>query len=154
MKIQKLGLLALVCAACSGPAAAQFQTTDSAIRYRQGAFQVLATHFGRIAFMAQGITPFDAKAAAENADLISSLAALPFTAFTPGSDKGLPNRSKADIWKDPVKFKAASDRMITETAKLSAAAKSGNFDLVKTASGSVAHACKACHDDFRGERRE
>ncbi len=154
MKIQRLGLLALVCAAFAGPAAAQFQTPDSAIRYRQGAFQVLATHFARVAFMAQGITPFDAKAAAENADLISSLAALPFTAFVPGSDKGLPNRTKAEIWKDPVKFKAASDRMITEAAKLSAAAKSGNFDLVKTASGSVAHACKACHDDFRGERRE
>jgi cytochrome c556 len=154
MKLQKLGLLALVCAGFAGPAAAQFQTTDSAIRYRQGAFNVLATHFARIAFMAQGITPFDAKAAAENAELVSSLAALPFTAFVPGSDKGVSNRSKADIWKDPAKFKAASDRMVGEAAKLSAAAKSGNFDLLKTASGSVAHACKACHDDFRGDRRE
>jgi cytochrome c556 len=154
MKSQKHLFLALACAAFVGPAAAQFQTTDSAIRYRQGAFNVLATHFARIAFMAQGITPFDPKVAQENAELVGNLAPLPFTAFIPGSDKGVLNRSKSEIWKDPAKFKAASDRMLAEASKLSAAAKSGNFDLLKTASGSVAHACKACHDDFRGERRE
>ncbi len=154
MKSQKLCVLALACAAFAGPAAAQFQTADSAIRYRQGAFQVLATHFARIAFMAQGITPYDAKAAQENAELVGSLAPLPFSAFIQGSDKGVTNRAKAEIWKDPARFKAASDRMVAESAKLAAAAKSGNFDQLKTASGSVAHACKACHDDFRGDRHE
>jgi asparagine synthase (glutamine-hydrolysing) len=45
------------------PALAQFQTPEAAIKYRQGAFSVMAAHFSRVAMMAQGIQPFDAKAA-------------------------------------------------------------------------------------------
>ncbi len=58
----------------------------------------MAAHFGRVAGMAQGRIPFDAQAAAANAALASSLAPLAFTAFGPGTDKGMPNRSTPEIW--------------------------------------------------------
>lgn len=134
------------------PAAAQFQKPEDAIKYRQGAFTVMANHLGRIGAMAAGRAPFDAKVAAENAALVNDLAKLPFTAFGEGTDKGLPNRAKPEIWKDAAKFKAASEKMVVEVGKLEAAAKAGNLDAIKAAMGAVGGSCKACHDDFRAER--
>ena len=134
------------------PAAAQFQKPEDAIKYRQGAFTVMASHFGRIAAMAQGKAPFDAKAAAFNANIANDLAALPFTAFAEGTDKGAPNRAKPEIWKEAAKFKAAGDKMVAEMAKLDAAAKTGSLDAIKAAVGGVGQSCKACHDDFRAEK--
>lgn len=136
------------------PALAQFQTPEAAIKYRQGAFSVMAAHFSRVAMMAQGIQPFDAKTAAENAELVGNLSRLPFTAFGPGTDKGAPNRSKDEIWKESAKFKAASDKMVAEAAKLEAAARSGDFEALKAAVGTLGRSCKTCHDDFRGSKRE
>jgi cytochrome c556 len=150
MKLKTLAPLCLVGAMLSMPAAAQFQTPESAIKYRQGAFSVMAAHFARISMMSQGIQPFDAKAAAENADLVASLAKLPFTAFSPGSDKGVPNRATAAIWKESDKFKIASDRMIENVSKLQVATKSGDIEAIKAATGALGRTCKACHDDFRG----
>lgn len=134
------------------PAAAQFQKPEDAVKYRQGAFTVLAAHFGRIGAMVQGRVPFDAKAAAENADIVNTLAKLPYTAFGEGTDKGLPNRAKPEIWKESAKFKAAADKMVAEVGKLDAAAKTGNLDAIKAAFGPVGQSCKACHDDFRAEK--
>jgi len=136
------------------PALAQFQTTEQAIKYRQGAFSVLGAHFSRVAMMAQGIQPFDAKAALENAELVGNLSRLPFTAFGPGTDKGAPNRAKDEVWKDAAKFKAASDKMVAEAGKLEVAARSGDLEALKAAVGALGKSCKSCHDDFRGSRRE
>lgn len=152
MKHLLLAPVAALTLLTSLPAAAQFQKPEDAIKYRQGAFTVMAAHFGRIAAMAQGKVPFDAKAAAANANIVNDLAALPFTAFGEGTDKGLPNRAKPEIWKEAAKFKAAGDKMVAEVAKLDAAAKTGNLDAIKAAVGGVGQTCKACHDDFRAEK--
>ncbi len=134
------------------PAAAQFQKAEDAIKYRQSVFTVMGTHFGRIAGMAQGKIPFDAKAAADNAVIVSEMSRLPYMAFGEGTDKGLPNRAKPEIWKEPAKFKAAAEKMQGEVIKLDAAAKSGNLDAIKVAAGAVGNTCKACHDDYRAEK--
>lgn len=134
------------------PAAAQFQKPEDAIKYRQGAFTLIGAHFGRVAAMAQGRVPFDAKAAADNAAIVASLSRLPFTAFGEGTTKGMPNRATPDIWTNAAKFKRAGDDMASEVAKLDAAAKTGNLDAIKAAVGGVGQSCKACHDDFRAEK--
>ena len=134
------------------PASAQFQKPEDAIKYRQSAFTLLGNHFGRVAGMAQGKIPFDAKVAAENTAVLVTLSKLPAAAFGEGTDKGAPTRAKPDIWKDGVKFKAAAEKMVAEVAKLDTAAKSGSLDAIKAAVGGVGGACKACHDDFRAER--
>lgn len=112
----------------------------------------MANHVGRIGAMAAGRAPFDAKAAAESANIVNTLASLPMTAFGAGTDKGAPNRAKPEIWSDAAKFKAAGDKMVAEVAKLDAAAKSGSLDAIKAAMGGVGSSCKACHDDFRAEK--
>ncbi|HSM22878.1 MAG TPA: cytochrome c [Rubrivivax sp.] len=148
-----LSALSLVVGLCAAvPAAAQFQKPEDAIKYRQGAFTVMANHLGRVGAMAAGRAPFDAKVAAENTAIVATMAALPFAGFVEGSDKGLPNRAKAEIWSNNAKFKDLAGKMEAEITKLDAAAKSGNLDSIKAAMGSVGGSCKACHDDFRAER--
>ncbi|KNZ31180.1 MAG: cytochrome C [Methylibium sp. NZG] len=132
------------------PAAAQFAKPEDAIKYRKAAFTVMATHFGRVAAMANGRIPFDAKVAAENAELATTMARLPFVAFTEGTDKG-DTKAKAEIWSEADKFKAGAAKMQEEMGKLNVAAKGGNLDAIKAAVGETGKSCKACHDAYRKE---
>jgi cytochrome c556 len=136
--------------AMATPASAQFAKTEDAIKYRQSSLSVMGTHFGRIGAMVNGRIPFDAKIASENADIVADMAKLPWAAFGPGTDKGaIPTRAKPELFTQPAKAKEYSDKLIAESVKLSAAAKTGNADALKTAFGATAASCKACHDDFR-----
>ena len=132
------------------PAAAQFAKAEDAIKYRKASFTVMASHFSRIGAMVQGKAPFDAKVAADNAQLAALLAPLPFTAFGEGTDKG-DTRAKPEVWSQSDKFKAAAIRMQEEIARLSAATKTGDPGTIKAAFGGVGQSCKSCHDSFRKE---
>ena len=138
--------------AMATPALAQFAKPDDAIKYRQSALSVMGTHFGRIGAMVNGRIPFDARVAADDAGIVVEIAKLPWAAFGAGTEKGsIPSRAKPELFAQPAKFKEYSDKLIVETAKLSAAAKTGNPDSLKTAFGATAGACKACHDDFQAK---
>jgi cytochrome c556 len=132
------------------PAAAQFAKPEDAIKYRKAGMTVMAAHFGRVAGMAQGKIPFDAKVAAQNAEVAAFMSALPFAGFGPGTDKG-DTKAKAEIWAEMDKFNAGAKKMQDEMAKLNVAAKSGNLDAIKAAAGEVGKTCKGCHDDYRKE---
>jgi cytochrome c556 len=140
----------LLGAAIALPAAAQFAKPEDAIKYRKAALTVMATHFGRVAGMANGKIPFDAKIAADNAETATMMSKLPFVAFVPGSDKG-DTKAEPKIWAEMDKFNAAASKMQEEMAKLNVAAKGGNLDAIKVAVGDTGKACKACHDNFRKE---
>lgn len=139
---------ALLLLAMGLPAQAQFAKPEDAIKYRKASFTVMAAHFGRLGAMANGRTPYDAKAAADNADVVAALAKLPWAAFGEGTDKG-DTRAKPEIWKESAKYKEAADKMQGEIVKLNTAAKAGNIDALKAAFGPAAASCKACHDNFR-----
>jgi cytochrome c556 len=130
------------------PAQAQFAKAEDAIKYRKASYTVMAAHFGRLGAMASGRAPYDAKVAAENAELVATLSKLPWAAYGEGTDKG-DTRAKPEIWKESAKFKEASDKMQAEMVKLNMAAKAGNLDALKAAFGPAAASCKACHDNFR-----
>src|SRR5215213_9548092 len=132
------------------PAAAQFAKPEDAIKYRKAAFTVMATHFGRVAAMANGRIPFDAKAAADNAEIATIASKLPYAGFVEGTDKG-ETRAEPKIWTEMDKFKGAAAKMQEEMAKLNVAAKSGNLDAIKAAAGETGKSCKACHDVYRKE---
>lgn len=137
--------------ALAAPASAQFAKPEDAIKYRQSALFVMGQHFSRIGAMANGRIPFDAKAAADNADVVADMAKLPWAGFGPGTDKGGNTKAKPEIWTEQAKFKENSDKLIAETAKLAAAAKTGNLDSLKTAFAATAGTCKACHDAYRNQ---
>lgn len=149
MKRQIVITLAALGALASLPAAAQFQKPEDAVKYRKAAFQVMAAHFGRIGAMASGKAPFDAAAAAANADVVAFVSKLPYAGFvegTAGTEKGTP---KPNVWTERAKFDDAAHKMQEEVAKLAVAAKGGNLDQIKAAFGNAASSCKNCHDNFR-----
>jgi cytochrome c556 len=141
---------ALLGAATALPAAAQFAKPEDAIKYRKAAFTVMARHFGLVAAMANGKIPFDAKAAADNAEIATVMSKLPYAGFVEGTDKG-ETKAEPKIWAEMDKFKAAAAKMQDEMAKLNVAAKGGNLDAIKTAAGDTGKSCKACHDTYRKE---
>ena len=136
--------------ALAQPAAAQFAKPEDAIRYRQSGMTLLNAHFGRLGAMVNGKVPFDAKLAADNAEVVAFVSRLPFAGFIEGTDKGN-TKAKPEIWTENDKFKAGAVKMQEDVAKLNVAAKSGNFDQVKAAFGEAAKTCKACHDDYRSK---
>jgi cytochrome c556 len=132
------------------PAAAQFAKPEDAVRYRKAAFTLMGAHMKRLGAMAEGKAPFDAKLAAENADVLAYVAKLPFDAFIAGSEGG---RSEASpkVWSEPDKFQVAAKSFQDEATKLSAAAKTGNLDALKAAVGATGKSCKSCHDAYKKE---
>lgn len=151
--MKTLAQLALTAAlvALSLPAAAQFAKPEDAVKYRQSSLFVMGQHFARIGAMANGRVPFDAKVAADNAEIVAAMAKLPWAGFGPGTDKGAPTKAKPEIWAEQAKFKDAGDKLMAESAKLAAAAKTGNLDSIKAAFGATAGTCKACHDAYRSQ---
>ncbi len=144
-----LALAAAAAATLALPAAAQFAKPEDAIKYRQSALFVMGQHFGRIGAMVNGKAPYDAQAAQADAEVVATLAALPWAGFGPGTDKGAPTKAKPEVWSERPKFEEHAQKLQAEAPKLLAAAKTGNLDQLKAAFGPTANSCKACHDNFR-----
>ncbi|MEY3782459.1 MAG: hypothetical protein RIS97_637 [Pseudomonadota bacterium] len=140
--------LTVAAIAFSAPASAQFQKPEDAVKYRQSVMTVMGNHFGRIGAMVNGRAPFDAKVAQDSAHVVATMSTLPWPAFTPDTE-ALKTRAKPEIWKEGAKFKESYEKLMAETVKLEAAAKSGNLDSIKTAFGATGGSCKNCHDSFQ-----
>ena len=134
--MKTLATLALVVATTT-PAWAQFAKPEDAIKYRQSAMFVMQQNFSRVAAMASGKAPFDAKIAADSAAVAEFASRLPWAGFGEGTDKGRDNRAKAEIWSDKAKFNDYAEKIQAEMVKLSVAAKTGNLDAIKPAVRSV-----------------
>ena len=150
MKKLIASLLAIGAASFSFTAAAQFAKPEDAVKYRKAAFAVTGAHFGRLGAMAQGKVPFDAKLAAENAEIVANMAKLPWQAFGEGTETA-DSKAKPDIWKQNAKFKELADKYQSESVKLAVATKTGKEDAFKAAFTATAGTCKSCHDDFRNK---
>ncbi|MEJ6023189.1 c-type cytochrome [Ramlibacter sp. PS4R-6] len=129
-------------------AQAQFARAEDAVKYRQGTLFVLSQHFTRIGAMVNGRVPYDARAAAENAEIVAVLAKLPGAGFGPGTEHGS-RGAKPEIWTEQARFKEQNERFIAEATRLAAAAKTHNLDQLKAAYAATAATCKACHDAYR-----
>jgi cytochrome c556 len=150
MKKTTIYIAAISASLISFGAAAQFAKPEDAVKYRKLALSVMGTHFGRLGAMAQGRVPFDAKIAADNAEIVADMAKLPWAAFGEGTDGG-DTKAKPEIWKQGAKFKEYADKLQAESVKLAAAAKTGKEDAFKAAFTATAGTCKSCHDDFRAK---
>lgn len=148
-KLSSLLLAALV-ASIAVPALAQFAKPDDAIKYRKSALFVMQQNFSRVAGMAAGKVPFDAKVAVESAAVAEFVGKLPWAGFGPDTDMG-DSKAKVEIWSNKAKFDDYANKMQVELAKLSAATKTGNLDNIKVAVNAAGGVCKSCHDDFRAK---
>lgn len=132
------------------PALAQFAKPDDAIKYRKNALFVMQQNFGRVAGMAAGKIPFNAKVAAESAAVADFVGKLPWAGFGPETDLG-DTKAKPEIWSNKAKFDDYAKKMQVEMGKLAVAAKAGNLDSIKLAVNATGETCKSCHDDFRSK---
>jgi cytochrome c556 len=137
-------------AAAAAPAAAQFARPEEAVKYRQATWFVLNQHFLRIGNMVRGRLPFDGRMALQDAEVVATLARLPAAAFAPGTD--LPgDHARPEIWSESARFREHSDRLVAESARLLAAAKTQDLAQLKAAFGPAANTCKECHDAYRSQ---
>ena len=142
-------VLPLVCAmGLIGPVHAQFSKPERAVEYRQAAFTLMNNHMGRISQAVQGKVPYDKDAVVRSAEIIEIVGKLPYEAFAPGTDL-MESKAKPAIWKEEAKFKQLAADMQAETVKLTAAAKTGNLDNVRTQFRATAKSCDACHEAYR-----
>ena len=141
--------VALACAVgWMGTVHAQFSKPERAVEYRQAAFTLMNNHMGRISQAVQGKVPYDKDAVVRSAEIIEIVGKLPYEAFAPGTDL-MESKAKPAIWKEEAKFKQLAADMQAETVKLTAAAKTGNLDNVRTQFRATAKSCDACHDAYR-----
>jgi cytochrome c556 len=150
MKLKFFSIVAILASSLALPASAQFAKPEDAMKYRQSALFVMQQNFSRVAAMASGKAPFDAKLAAESAAVAAYMGKLPWAAFTPDSDLGN-TKAKAEVWSKRAKFDDLSKQLQAELDKLAVAAKSGNMDAIKASVGASGKVCKACHDDYRAK---
>lgn len=138
--------LALVASAVLLPAAqAQFNRPSQAIKYRQSAMYVQQIHLTRILAMANGRQPYDKAVVLADAEVLATVAHLPWVAFGPGTEGG---QARPEVWSEPAKFKEATEQLQAEAAKLLAAAKSDDLEAVKAAARAVDGSCRSCHRAF------
>lgn len=148
MKIQQIILAstAVIIAAGSGTAFAQFKKPEDAIKYRQSAYTVMANSFSKIGAVVKGEAPYNKEDVAKNAAVVATLSTLPWQAFGPGTEGG---NALPAIWSDNAKFKAASEKMQLAVANLNTVAQTGDLENIKKAFGAAGQTCKGCHDDFK-----
>lgn len=149
--IRPLSLLAVAIALATS-AHAQFRKPEDAVKYRQSVMYTMGNHFySRLGPMANGRVPFDAKAAAENADVVLTLSRLPWVGFGPETNGIGKTEAKSAVWTEPAKFKDLGEKMQAEVMKLHAASRTGDPEALKSAYRSASNACKACHDSFTNQ---
>jgi cytochrome c556 len=129
-------------------AQAQFAKIEDAVKYRKAAFTLMNTHLARIGPVVKGEKPYDKASVESDAAIVEMMSKLPWHAF-PANSATSDSRAKPEIWKEQDKFQAASEKMQSEAAKLSAAARAGDLNMIKATFGAAGQSCKACHDDFR-----
>jgi cytochrome c556 len=125
-----------------------FNKPEDAIKYRQAAFVVMGQHLTRIGTMVRGRAPYDPRAAVESAEIVATVARLPWAGFAASTEKHSTG-VKPEAWTEVARFKDQNDKLLSETGKLLTAARSQNLDNLKAAFSSTAATCKSCHDAYR-----
>ena len=123
-----------------------FAKKEDAIKYRQGAFQLIRAHFANLQPVVKGQVPYDKAAVAADVYVLDVVSRLPWVAFAKGTEGG---GADAAIWKDPAGFVKAQERFQVSLKQLTVAADSGDLAKLRAAVGDTGASCKACHDAFR-----
>ena len=148
-KRAKIMVLVLVGVLVTGVAAAQFAKTEDAIQYRKAVMVLIGHHFKQMGAVVQGKTDYDQKVFAANAEVVKTLATLPWDAFLePGTDKGDTTMSSA-VFEKKADFMKTAGAFQEDTALLAEAAQGADLNGLKAPFNEVAQNCKACHKPFR-----
>lgn len=121
------------------------------VKQRQAAMTLIGKYWGPVNGMAQGKVPFNADAAARNADFIAALSKMPWDGFHASTkDTDAKTRALPAIFENPDKFKQAADNFQSAATKLAGVPK-GDEAAFKSAARELGKACGGCHNDFRAK---
>ena len=152
-KLLKVSITSLLALGISGTVAMAKEPTlaEKAVKYRQGAYFVIAWNFGNIGAMIKGDKPFDAKELADRADKMQMMTKMLMEGFeVKGSEKGHHTEAKPEVWKDWEKFKEGQMKFQEEATKLAEVAKTATkAGDVKAQFDTVGKLCKDCHEKFK-----
>ena len=145
----KVVICGIVLTAMGSLAFAGFAKPEDAIRYRQAVMTVIGQHFGQIAAVVKGQTPYNKDEVEHNAAVLLTMSELSWEAvMVPGSDKGNTTQNTLAM-KEKDKFMAVAHQFETAVLKLAQTTKSGDIKAIKAQFGEVAKSCKACHSTYR-----
>jgi len=121
------------------------------VKQRQAAMTLLGKYFGPLGAMAQDKAPFDVEIVKRNAQFLETLGKIPWDGF---QEVTANEKSEAlpSVFKDPAKFKKASEDMQAAIANLVTVSRTGDAPALKTAIGGVGRTCGSCHDNFREKK--
>ena len=155
-RLVSAALMAVAAAVSLGaalPASAQFAKPEDAIKYRKAVMTMMETHFGPPVRHGQRASiPFDAKAAAENADIAAAMSKLAVRRLRRGQRPGRDARPAEDLDRARQVQGGCRASANEDIAKLDVAAQApATSTRMKAAVGEIGKSCKACHDAYRKE---
>lgn len=144
---------ALTIAVAAGAWVASANTPADVIKSRIDYMKDIGANFKAIgdAAKAGNVDKADATARATK---INELAQKVGAWFPPGTgpDSGVKTRALPEIWTKPAEFTAAVDKFKAETAKLVAAAQTGNAQAIAAQHAETGKSCGGCHNPFRAKQ--
>lgn len=134
------------------PVLAQAAANQIAVRHK--AYEGMGDAFKKISDELRNSTPNNAILQA-SVKTIDDMARRQYSLFPAGSgpESGVKTLAKAEIWAQPAKFKAAQDKFAAEAASFSKLVAAGDAAKIRDGAKSLGQACKACHTDFRAEKK-
>ncbi len=147
-------VVAVLSLALAGSALADMKVED-AIKFRQSAYATMGWSMARIKGNVEGTYNKDEVIKAANviqAIANSGMGAL----YVPGSDSGkgwAETRVKPELFMDKEGVGKVAMAFNKEANELAKVAASGDAAAVKAQFGKLGAACKACHDDYRGDKK-
>jgi cytochrome c556 len=144
-------ILVFAVAFAFGAAYAQFSKPEDAIQYRKAVMFLISQHIKRMGAVVQGKTAYNKDEFSADADIVEMLSTLPWKAMMEaGTDKGDTTMTSA-VFEKEEQFRETAQAFETETAKLAATARGGDFKAVKAQFGKAVQNCKTCHKEFRNK---
>lgn len=144
--------LAATLAACSGGAETEAPAKEvpPVIKERHDNFEAIGDAFKAVRGELEKDAP-DFALIATKATEINTAAGKIEGHFPAGTsvDDGYKTEALATIWEKPEEFKAATQKLLDESAKLATVAGEGNKEAVGAQAMAMGGACKGCHDKFR-----
>ncbi|WP_020561346.1 c-type cytochrome [Thiofilum flexile] len=128
---------------------AEESPAEAAVEYRQGAYTITKTHFGRMGAMVKGATEFNAGEFKKDAEVVAMMSQIVGRGFELKDSITDDSEAKPNIWTDPEGFKSKLEAFQVEAANLVKAADTGDMEQIKPVFGKVAETCKACHKEYR-----
>lgn len=144
--------LAGILAACSSetPAGSSAGAAPAVLKERHDNFEEIGDAFKAVRGELEKGAPDFTLIAAKAGD-INTRAQLIESHFPAGTsvEDGFKTEALPSIWQKPEEFKAASQKLIDESAKLATIAGGGDAAAVGAQAKAMGGTCKGCHDQFR-----